>query len=392
MWAGRRAVHIPTALWQEEEPQGRMVVSSNTSTRRLFVFQSSASAVSYQGEATGMRIVTNTTSAMRRLAKKPALELSRSARARLKYFDYYEAHDRNAALTCRYFGISRTTFYRWKARYNPKDLSSLEDHSSRPKRKRPKSWSASEIEAVRALREEHPRWGKDKLAVLLSRQGTVISVSRVGRILSYLKGRGVIHEPIRAVKARQRRWKRPFGVRKPREYSVSSPGDLVQLDTVELRLDPHTILHQFTARDLVSRYDVLTLVGRASSRTALLALDAIKKRMPFPVRAIQVDGGSEFMAEFEEECQRRHIRLFVLPPRSPKLNGAVERANRTHQEEFYQTSTAELTVAALGAELAGWEHIYNTIRPHQALGYLTPRQFLDNYYREHAREEEVSRR
>jgi len=36
--------------------------------------------------------------------------------------------------------------------------------------------------------------------------------------------------------------------------------------------------------------------------------------MPFPVRALQVDGGSEFEAIFEEECQKRGIKLFVLPP------------------------------------------------------------------------------
>src|SRR5512133_3543960 len=122
---------------------------------RLFMVQSSVLVDSYQEEETTMRIITNTTSAMRALAKKPVLELSRAARSRLKWFGYYDTHGRNASLTCRYFGISRTTFYRWKSRFNPKDLSSLEDRPSRPERKRPKTWTTSEIEAVRALREEH---------------------------------------------------------------------------------------------------------------------------------------------------------------------------------------------------------------------------------------------
>ncbi|MBA7642575.1 hypothetical protein ES703_50271 [subsurface metagenome] len=52
--------------------------------------------------------------------------------------------------------------------------------------------------------------------------------------------------------------------------------------------------------------------------------------MPFPVKAIQVDGGAEFEAIFEAECQRRDIKLFVLPPHSPKLNGGVERDQQTH--------------------------------------------------------------
>jgi putative transposase len=38
----------------------------------------------------------------------------------------------------------------------------------------------------------------------------------------------------------------------------------------------------------------------------------------------------------------RRLHLFVLPPRSPKLNGAVERANRTHTEEFYQITACSL--------------------------------------------------
>jgi len=58
--------------------------------------------------------------------------------------------------------------------------------------------------------------------------------------------------------------------------------------------------------------------------------------MPFPIRALQVDGGSEFAAQFEQACRQRGLHLFVLPPHFLKLSGAVERANRTHTEEFYQ--------------------------------------------------------
>ena len=95
--------------------------------------------------------------------------------------------------------------------------------------------------------------------------------------------------------------------------------------------------------------------------------------MPFPVRAIQVDGGSEFCGEFEEACRERGIRLFVLPPHSPKLNGYVERAHRTHQEEFYE---GEGTVAALTPAQRRWERCYNTECPHQSLGYRTPLEYL----------------
>ena len=80
---------------------------------------------------------------------------------------------------------------------------------------------------------------------------------------------------------------------------------------------------------------------------------------------------SEFMAEFETACQGRGIALFVLSIRSPKLNGTVERASRTHTEEFYEVSEAEPELADRRAALSAWETTYNTVRPHQALGYLT---------------------
>ena len=67
--------------------------------------------------------------------------------------------------------------------------------------------------------------------------------------------------------------------------------------------------------------------------------------------AIQIDGGSEFEALFEEESQRRGIKLFVLPPRSSKLNGGVERAHRTHTEEFYEVTDSTFEIADLSEEL-----------------------------------------
>ena len=92
--------------------------------------------------------------------------------------------------------------------------------------------------------------------------------------------------------------------------------------------------------------------------------------------ALPVDGGGEFAAQFEAACQARGLQLFVLPPRSPKLNGHVERANRTHTEEFYELTPCSLSIAQLNGQLQAWERTYNTVRPHQSLGYLTPQEFL----------------
>jgi putative transposase len=78
--------------------------------------------------------------------------------------------------------------------------------------------------------------------------------------------------------------------------------------------------------------------------------------------------------------------FFVLLPRSPKLKGYVERAHRTHTEEFYEVSDSSFDLADLREQLLEWEQIYNTIRQHKSLGYLTLLEFLEQW-REDNREE-----
>jgi transposase InsO family protein len=190
-------------------------------------------------------------------------------------------------------------------------------------------------------------------------------MSTVGRILSYLKKRELIHDPLRTVKTGTKRAKRrPFALRKPKYYAIGAPGDLVQIDTLDVSLMPGVHFKHFTARDMVSRWDVVQACKRATARNASLFLETVLERMPFQVKAVQVDGGSEFMAQFEQACQEKNIRLFVLPPRSPKLNGCVERAHRTHVEEFYQVYADDWDIPVMNKVLEEWERIYNQVRPH----------------------------
>ena len=248
------------------------------------------------------------------------------------------------------------------------------------------------VVAVRKVREQYLRWGKDKLVVLLHRQGFSCSSSTVGRILKRLKERGILKEPLpNHISAKKSQRQRPYAVRKPKDYVAKAPGDIVEVDTLDVRPLPTVVLKHFTARDIISKWDVLEAHTRASSHTAAVFMDTLLKRMPFPVKVIQVDGGSEFQDAFEEECQRRGIKLFILPPRSPKLNGHVERAQRTHTEEFYELTDTSFELTQLNQALLEWEKVYNTIRPHQALGYLTPEEFL-KHYQKNKRREEVSLR
>ena len=199
-----------------------------------------------------MKIISGAVPGVSRLARLQ--ELSKKTRQKLKWFDYYNSRGHNAHLTCRHFDISPQTFYRWKRRYNPQRLASLEDHSHRPRHLRQPTYSTELVEAVLKLRETYPRWGKDKLVILLHREEFDCSASLVGRILHKLKERGVLKEPIpNHISARRRRWQRPYAIRKPKEYVARLPGDIVEVDTLDVRPLPGVILKHFTARDVISR-------------------------------------------------------------------------------------------------------------------------------------------
>ena len=117
----------------------------------------------------------------------------------------------------------------------------------------------------------------------------------------------------------------------------------MQGDTLDVRPLPGVVLKHFTARDVVSRWGVLGVHTRATATIAQGFLDSLIRRMPFPIKAVQVEGGSEFQAMFEEACWEKSIPLLVLPPRSPKLNGHVEGAHRTHREELYEVYDGDLS-------------------------------------------------
>lgn len=317
----------------------------------------------------------------RYLRRVSQADITRDARKRLAWMDYY-GKVKKARLTCRHFGISPDTFYRWKRRYRPGNLKSLEDgtRSRRPRHLRLPTTPAAVVERILSLREQYPRWGKEKLALLLAREGVSVSVSTVGRTLARLRQRGVLKEPLPAyISGKKRFIKRSWAVRRPQELRATSPGDLVQIDTLDIRPLPGVIRKQFTARDTVSKWDSLMAYGSASSGRAAAFLEHLVQHSPFPVRGIQIDGGSEFKGEFETACREKGIPLYVLPPRRPDLNGCVERAQRTHTEEFYEVTEFSWILSDLNAQLHRWEQVYNTIRPHQALGYLTPLEYITQW-------------
>ena len=229
--------------------------------------------------------------------------------ARFRLLCVEHARRRGVADAVLAFGVSAATVYRWRSCYRSDDPTALEPRSRRPKRVRQATWTATQEQAVLALRQQYPRLGKDKLHHLLKARGLVLSASMIGRILASLRRRRLLVEP-HAVRVRRKRPIRPYATTVPKDKRQPTvPGALIQLDTMPLRPLPGVERRQFTAIDVVSRWAVVGVRATASAGTARTFLDDLVTRMPVPVHAIQVDGGSEVMAEFEQACQDRQIAL-----------------------------------------------------------------------------------
>ena len=269
-------------------------------------------------------------------------------------------------------GVPRSTLYRWQKAPAPK--------SRRPHRTRKPAWPPALVRAVEELRADNPMWGKRKLAVLLRREGFVVSVSTVGRILVSLMRRGVV-APVPSLR-RKPGGRRPRSMderharRLPKGLKPSRPGEIVQVDTVFINIRPDKPIKHFTAYDPVAKWTVAGVASRATANRAAGFLDKLLADMPFKVTGIQVDGGSEFMADFEAACKAKSLDLYVLPPKCPQLNGAVERCNGAWRYEFYAAYDLPHRIDQLQPFVDAFAHRFNHHRPHDALDGRTPAEYL----------------
>ena len=323
-----------------------------------------------QVRALPRQIIRGATLASRLAAQTPRIEAARRD-VLLRRWHQARRDGLTAAQAARAVGVSRASLYRWNKRAEPL--------SRRPRTTRPKTWTPALIAEVERLRADFPMWGRAKLGPLLRQGGFAVSDATTGRILAHLVTRGrVIPVPTLRRRPRSHRWtaRRHHAVRLPKGLKPSQPGGLVQIDTLSVNVAPDRAIKHFTAYDPVAKWTVGLAADRATAASAARFLDKLQRDMPFPVQAIQVDGGSEFKAEFEQACADRRITLYELPPKCPQLNGAVERCNGAWRYEFYSVYDLQPNIAAINPILDAFQHLYNHHRPHGALAGLTPAAHL----------------
>lgn len=305
------------------------------------------------------------------LARIPA-GLSKQARQRIKWFDYYrQCH--NVSKTCRYFGVSRKTFHKWKKRYSRYYLPTLENESRRPKRFRTSAIPWEQVFLAKKLRTQYPYYSKYKLAIILKRDhGTVLSPSTVGRIIKK-------HSLFFKTKypSKKKRYASKHAIERlhlPRDYAIMKPGDLIESDTKHLPFLGKK-RYAFVAVDCAGKGVTIRLATSPSSLKNSAVIDAAKETFPFPLKAWENDHGPENLKDFHAKLATEEIPQYFAYPYCPDDKPYVERVIGTLEREFVQQGNLVSDLAEQQRRIDHWLDEYHNFRPHQSLGYLTPNEY-----------------
>lgn len=306
------------------------------------------------------------------IARSAALtdSLTERAKYRVRVYDWWRAHGENTSLTARHFGIGRMTLSRWLQRFKEQGITGFNERSRKPECLRKPSTPWTIVARTVELRKRYPAWSKHKLRVLLKREGILVSVSTVGRIL---RRKGLINP--KESKKRRKAALSPKA-RFPRGFRIHEAGDMVQMDTKHIMLPGGRKYYQFTAIDVLTKQRVLRVYASQSSRNGALFLEACLASFPFRIKTVQTDNGSPFLKEFEEKCRKLCLPHYFIYPRSPKQNSYVEASHGADEREFYGQGNAWSLLPVMQRKIEEWERTWNTVRPHEALGQLTPAEYL----------------
>ncbi len=311
-------------------------------------------------------------------------EASDVAQQRHKILKFYEQYGEEA--TEKAFGASRKVVYHWRQllKEGGGHLEALIPDSTRPDQTRRPEVAKSVVDFIKRMRQEHPRLGKQKIKPLLDRfcraEGLQpIAESPVGKII---KREGLLRpKPGRIYHNPASAWAQGRVRRKPRLRMRRCPrpeefGHIVS-DTVE-HVTEGIKTYFINAIDARMRFALTIPYKRLSSRNMVDFLERFRQVYPVAVRVWQSDNGSENLGSFEDALSGAKIPHYFSYPRCPKINGHIERYNRSFQEEFlYSHQDLLLTDLPLfGQRLANWLIFYNAERPHQALGLKSPLEFM----------------
>ena len=305
------------------------------------------------------------------------------AQERLKIIEFYEEYGEKA--TNQAFGADRKLIHVWKRKLKKGDnqLQSLIPESTRPIRTRTMNTDSRIIEFIREKRQKHPRIGKEKLKPLLDRYCSSISIktiseSTIGKIIKrhkmfYQKSGRTYHDPASTYATNSLKRKKRQRVKhspKHKDFGHFQADSLFQFFGGIRR-------YILSAVDSKMKFSFSACYKHLSSRTGKDFFQKLQVVYPLDIKSVQTDNGQEFLGEFEDYLKSQNIPHYFIYPRCPRINGCIERYNRTLREEFLNYNLDFIEDSdILNLKLADYLIFYNTERPHKALGLKSPIEYL----------------
>ena len=278
----------------------------------------------------------------------------------LEYATYFGATE-----ACREFNVPRSSFYRWKQSYEQEGQAGL--YRKKPiAHSHPRKTAPEVIEKILELRSTY-QIGAKRIALYLDRYHDIkISESTVTRVL---RAHGMNRLPKSA----------PRRALHSKRYAKTVPGHHIQVDVKFLWLKDKAgkavRRYQYTAIDDATRIRALQIFPKHNQACAIQFMDYVIAKFPFRIHTVRTDRGHEFQARFHWHVEDQGIQHVYIKPRTPQLNGKVERSHRTDETEFYQLLTYT-DDTDLNSKLAAWENFYNYDRPHLSLHEKTPYEVM----------------
>lgn len=301
--------------------------------------------------------------------------LSKEALRRLTWIDWYFSHGKNAELTCRHFGISKSVFYRWLNRFNKKNLKTLEfdTKTRRPKKVRETTMPPLVQRRIYNIRFLDPEKSKYEIQEELRREGILVGQSAIQNLINK-------HKELKNTQHKRRissRHKLKIArIKASIELREKTLGSLVQVDTKYFYV-LNKKFYLFSAIDCKSRFAFIYCYKTISSASGADFIRKVKQYFPFSIQAINTDNGSEYLLNFHKEIISWGIPHYFTDPHCPKQNGRVERLHQTAEYEYFNYQDDLLDdIDMINQRCMEFNTKYNTRRFHRSLGYKTPFEYV----------------
>lgn len=314
---------------------------------------------------------------MKTLENSFEFDASNPAKFRLHVLEHFYKHGWRSTIDA--FGIGKSTLYDWKSKYevSRKSLLSLIPKKTRPRRVRKMTTDTRIVQFIREFRKQHGNIGREKIKIFLDEYCEELKTNSISHrtISKVIKQRNLYFDT-----SRKSRRKHKFSSRRiNKSPKVTVPG-YVEIDSVILYING--VRHNFICCiDICTKFAHVKKIKSISSMQAKITFQEFQQLSHHQIHTVQTDNGSEFFKYFHEYLEQQNITHQFIYPRSPKINGVVERFNRTVQEEFInRNDEIYYDLEAFTNKLNQYLTWYNTKRPHMALNYQSPLQFIQTNF------------